>query len=299
MLPIDLSGKRAFVAGVADDRGYGWAIVRALAQAGASICVGTWPPTLRIFTKSLERGKLDRSLPGGGQIEFEKIYPFDAVFDTMADVPDDVRTDKRYIELTGYTIQEVADQLRADFGAPCLDIIVHSLANGPEVQRPLLETSRGGYLAAVSASAYSMVSMVQRFAPLARPGASLVSLSYLAAERVVPGYGGGMSSAKSALESDTRTLAYEAGRKFGMRVNTISAGPLASRAAKAIGTIDKMVDYYRENAALPEANTADEVAWAAAFLCSPLGSGITGETLHVDKGYHIMGMPAAPQLTPP
>ncbi|MSR20001.1 MAG: enoyl-[acyl-carrier-protein] reductase [Gemmatimonadetes bacterium] len=299
MLPIDLSGKRAFVAGVADDRGYGWAIVRALAQAGASICVGTWPPVLRIFTKSLERGKLDRSLPGGGQIEIEKIYPFDAVFDTQADVPEDVRTDKRYIELTGYTIQEVADQLRADYGTPCLDVIVHSLANGPEVQRPLLETSRGGYLAAVSASAYSMVSMVQRLGPLVRPGASLVSLSYLAAERVVPGYGGGMSSAKSALESDTRTLAYEAGRKFGMRVNTISAGPLASRAAKAIGTIEKMVDYYRENAALPEANTADEVGWAAAFLCSSLGSGITGETLHVDKGYHIMGMPAAPQLTPP
>lgn len=296
MLSIDLSGKRAFVAGVADDRGYGWAIVRALAQAGASVCVGTWPPTLRIFTKSLERGKLDMSLPGGGQIVLEKIYPFDAVFDTMADVPEDVRTDKRYIELTGYTIQEVADQLRADFGAPCLDIIVHSLANGPEVQRPLLETSRGGYLAAVSASAYSMVSMVQRLGPLARPGSALVSLSYLAAERVIPGYGGGMSSAKSALESDTRTLAYEAGRRYGMRVNTISAGPLASRAAKAIGTIEKMVDYYRENAALPEANTADEVGLAALFLCSPLGSGITGETLHVDKGYHVMGMPAAPQL---
>lgn len=297
MLPIDLSGKRAFVAGVADDRGYGWAIVRALARAGASVCVGTWPPTLRIFTKSLERGKLDMSLPGGGEIVLEKVYPFDAVFDSPADVPEDVRNDKRYVELTGYTIQEVADSLRADFGEPCLDVIVHSLANGPEVQKPLLDTSRSGYLAALSASAYSMVSMVQRLGPLARPGASLVSLSYLAAERVVPGYGGGMSSAKAALESDTRTLAYEAGRRFGMRVNTISAGPLASRAAKAIGTIDKMVDYYRENSPLPEANTADEVAWAAAFLCSPLGAGITGETLHVDKGYHAMAMPAAPQLT--
>jgi enoyl-[acyl-carrier protein] reductase I len=296
MLPIDLSGKRAFVAGVADDRGYGWAIVRALAQAGASVCVGTWPPVLRIFTKSLERGKLELAIPGGGQIVLEKIYPFDALFDSMADVPEDVRSDKRYVELTGYTIQEVADQVRSDFGAQCLDVIVHSLANGPEVQKPLLETSRGGYLAAVSASAYSMVSMVQRFGPLARPGASLVSLSYLAAERVIPGYGGGMSSAKAALESDTRTLAFEAGRKYGMRVNTISAGPLASRAAKAIGTIEKMVDYYRENAALPEANTADEVGWVTAFLCSSLGAGITGETLHVDKGYHIMGMPAASQL---
>jgi enoyl-[acyl-carrier protein] reductase I len=271
MLSIDLTGKRAFVAGIADDKGYGWAIVRALAAAGASVCVGTWPPALRIFTKSLERGKLD--------------------------VPDDVKAEKRYAPLERYSIQGVVDQMHEDFGDSCVDIVVHSLANGPEVQNALLDTSRHGYLAALSASAYSLVSMVQRFGPIMRPNGAVVSLSYLAAERVIPGYGGGMSSAKSALEGDTRTLAYEAGRRWGVRVNTISAGPLASRAAKAIGTIDKMVEYYEENAALPAANTADEVGWAAAFLCSPLGSGITGETLHVDKGYHAMGMQAETQLT--
>jgi len=298
MLSIDLTGKRALVAGIADDNGYGWAIVRALAQAGASICVGTWPPTLKIFTKSLERGKLDTSLPGGGDIEFERIYPLDAVFDTPEDIPEDVRQDKRYVDLEGYTIQGVADAMRQDFGDGCLDIVVHSLANGPEVQRALIDTSRSGYLAAVSASAYSLVSMVQRFGPLMRDGGSVVSLSYLAAERVIPGYGGGMSSAKAALEGDTRTLAFEAGRRYGIRVNTISAGPLPSRAAKAIGTIQKMVEYYEENAALPEANSADEVGTAAAFLCSPLASGITGETLHVDKGYHAMGMQADTQLSP-
>ncbi len=292
MLPIDLSGKRALVAGVADDRGYGWAIVRALAAAGASVCVGTWPPTLKIFTKSLERGKLDLSLPGGGEIEFERIYPLDAAYDTPDQVPEDVSSSKRYVELEGYTIQGVADKMLADFGDGCLDVVVHSLANGPEVRSPLIETSRDGYLAALSASAYSMVSMIQRFGPLMNPGGALVSLSYLAAERVVPGYGGGMSSAKAALESDTRTLAFEAGRKFGIRVNTISAGPLASRAAKAIGTIDLMVDYYAANAPLPEPTKADDVGSTAAFLCSPLAAGITGETLHVDKGYHIMGMPA-------
>jgi enoyl-[acyl-carrier protein] reductase I len=297
MLSIDLNGKRAFVAGVADDKGYGWAIVRALAQAGASICVGTWPPTMRIFTKSLERGKLDLSLPDGGEIAFERLYPLDAVFDDPDDVPEDVRDDKRYVDLTDYTIQGVADRLADEFGPRCLDVVVHSLANGPEVQNALLDTSRPGYLAAVSASAYSLVSMVQRFGPLMRPGGAVVSLSYLAAERVIPGYGGGMSSAKAALESDTRTLAFEAGRRYGIRVNTISAGPLASRAAKAIGTIEKMVEYYQVNAALPEANTAEEVGSAAAFLCSPLASGITGETLHVDKGYHAMGMQAETQLT--
>lgn len=296
MLSIDLTGKRAFVAGVADDRGYGWAIVRALAGAGASVCVGTWPPTMRIFTKSLERGKLDMSLPGGGEIEFEQIYPLDAVYDLDEHVPDEVAEDKRYAGLTGYSIQGVADKMRADFGTPCLDIVVHSLANGPEVQNPLVETSRHGYLAALSASAYSLVSMVQRFGPLMRRDGAFVSLSYLAAERVIPGYGGGMSSAKAALESDTRTLAFEAGRRWGVRVNTISAGPLASRAAKAIGTIDRMVDYYADNAPLASANSPDEVGWAAAFLCSPLGSGISGETLHVDKGYHAMGMQADTQL---
>ena len=297
MLPIDLSGKRALVAGIADDKGYGWAIVRSLAQAGASVCVGTWPPTMRIFTKSLERGKLDMSLPGGGELELERIYPLDAVFDTPDDVPEEVRGDKRYVDLEGYTIQGVANALRRDFGEDCLDIVVHSLANGPEVQNALIDTSRAGYLAALSASAYSLVSMVQRFGPLMRPDGAVVSLSYLAAERVIPGYGGGMSSAKAALEGDTRTLAFEAGRRYGVRVNTISAGPLASRAAKAIGTIQRMVEYYEENAALPETNTAEEVGMAATFLCSPLASGITGETLHVDKGYHAMGMKAEATLS--
>ena len=125
--------------------------------------------------------------------------------------------------------------------------------------------------------------------PLLRKDAAVVSLTYMASERVVPGYGGGMSSAKAALESDTRALAYEAGRKYGVRVNTISAGPYASRAASAIGFIDEMVKYYAQNAPLPQELSAAEVGNAAAFLCSPLASGITGTTVYVDKGYHVMG----------
>ena len=296
MLSIDLQGKHAFVAGVSDDQGYGWAIARALAAAGARVSVGTWPPTMGIFTKLMERGRLDRSLPGGGEWEIEKVYPLDAVYDTEDEVPDEVREEKRYKPFERFTIQGVADALAEDLGDEKLHVLVHSLANGPEVQKPLVETSRPGYLAALSASAYSMVSMVQRFGPLMAEGAGVVSLSYLAAERVIPGYGGGMSSAKAALEADTRTLAFEAGRKFGIRVNTISAGPLASRAAKAIGTIDRMVSYYEQNAALPACNTAADVGNAAAFLCSPLAAAITGETLHVDMGYHAMGMTADTEL---
>jgi enoyl-[acyl-carrier protein] reductase I len=291
MLSIDLTGKRALVAGVADDAGFGFAISKAMAEAGATVCVGTWPPALNIFETLIRRGKIDesRKLRGGGLLDFERIYPLDAAYDTLADAPEDVRTSKRYSERGDFSIQGLADALKRDFGDKCLDIVVHSLANGPEVKKPLLETSRGGYLAAISVSSYSLVGMLQRLAPIMRPGGSAVSLTYLAGERAVPGYGGGMSSAKAALESDTRTLAFEAGRKHGLRVNTISAGPLASRAASAIGFIEEMVKYYKQNTPLPEELAASEVGTVAAFLCSPLASGITGTTVYVDKGYHTLG----------
>lgn len=294
MLPIDLSGRRALVAGVADDNGYGFAIAKALAAAGATVCVATWPPALTIFRNLLERGKMDESrrMADGSLLEFERIYPLDAMYDTLPDAPEDVRESKRYKEVGDFSVQGMVDRLVADFGERPLDVVVHSLANGPEVKKPLLETSRAGYLAAVSTSAYSLVSMVQRLSPVLRAGGSFASLTYLASERAVPGYGGGMSSAKAALESDTRLLAYEAGRKYGVRVNTISAGPLASRAASAIGIIDRMVRYAAANTPLPEPTRPEEVGGVAAFLASDLGRGITGATVYVDKGYHAMGMMA-------
>lgn len=298
MLAIDLKGKRALVAGVADDGGFGWAIAKHLAEAGASVCVGTWPPALNIFNNLMER-KLDesRKLSDGSLLTFERIYPLDAAFDRLDEAPEDIRANKRYKDVGDFSIEGLAGRLVADFGARPLDVVVHSLANGPEVKKPLLETSRAGYLAALSASAYSLVSMVQRLGSLMRDNGAFVSLTYMASERAVPGYGGGMSSAKAALESDTRTLAYDAGRKWGVRVNTISAGPYASRAASAIGFIDKMVNYYAANAPLPQRLDAAEVGAAAAFLCSPLASGITGTTLYVDKGYHAMGMAvSAPEV---
>jgi enoyl-[acyl-carrier protein] reductase I len=289
MLTIDLTGKHALVAGVADDGGFGFAIAKALAEAGAQVSVGTWPPALGIFKTLLERGKLDasRKLSGGGLLEFAKIYPLDAEFDRLDDVPAELRASKRYRDLGDFTIGGLAARVAAEGG---VDIVVHSLANGTEVKKPLLETSRKGYLSAVSASAYSMVSMVSHFGPIMRPGGAFISLSYMAAERVVPGYGGGMSSAKAALESDTRVLAFEAGRKWGHRVNVISAGPFASRAASAIGFIGQMIDYTRQNSPLTEPITAEEVGATAAFLCSPLASGITGTTVYVDKGYQAMGV---------
>jgi enoyl-[acyl-carrier protein] reductase I len=292
MLKIDLSGKRALVAGVADDAGFGFAIAKALAEAGASVSVGTWPPALNIFMNLMERGKMDesRKLSGGQLLQFEKIYPLDASFDTLADAPEDIRTNKRYKETGDFSIDGMVKRIESDFGKDSLDIVIHSLANGPEVKKPLLETSRSGYLTAISVSAYSLISMVSRLAPLMRKGGSFLSLTYMASERVIPGYGGGMSTAKAALESDTRVLAFEAGRKYRVRVNTISAGPLASRAASAIGIIEKMVEYCAANSPLTDPLQAEEVGNTAAFLSSPLATGITGTVVYVDKGYHSMGM---------
>ena len=203
MLAIDLRGKRAFVAGVADDGGFGFAIAKALVEAGATVCVGTWPPAMGVFEKLLERGKMAESLQlaGGGALQFERIYPLDAAFDTLEDAPAEIRDNKRYRERGDFSIKGLTDRLLADFGSPCLDVVVHSLANGPEVKSPLLDTSRRGYLDAISVSAYSNIALVRSLAPLMRPGGSFQSLTYMASERVIPGYGGGMSSAKAALES--------------------------------------------------------------------------------------------------
>lgn len=295
MLQIDLRGKKAFIAGIGDDQGFGWAIAKALAECGAEILVGTWTPVMRIFTASLEAGKFDasRQLSDGTMMEFKKVYALDASYDSMQDVPEEVREHKRYKDVEGYTISEVAKAVENDFGH--IDVLVHSLANAPEIQNSLLDTSRKGYLAAISSSTYSLISLLAHFGPILNPGGSVLSLTYLASERMIPGYGGGMSSAKAALESDTRTLAWEAGRKWGIRVNCISAGAWRSRAARAIGFIDEMIAHSLEVAPLPKALDAKEVGNAAAFLLSPLSSGITGTILYVDNGMHTMGSVPGPK----
>jgi enoyl-[acyl-carrier protein] reductase I len=168
-----------------------------------------------------------------------------------------------------------------------LDIIIHSVAFSPEIQNTHLEVSRSAYLTAQSISAYSLVSMVQAGLPRMPAGGAVVGLSYIAAERSVPFYGGGMSSAKAALESDARTLAWFAGEK-GVRVNIVSAGPYASRAAKSIGDVSTMIASTTQKSPLRRPITAQEVADSTLWLTSPLSGAVTGEVLHVDAGFHAM-----------
>ncbi len=294
MKVIDFKGKRVFIAGIGDDQGYGWGIAKQLAEAGAEIMLGCWPPIFKIFQTSLQNGKFDesRKLPNGKMMEFAAVYPFDASFDSSDEVPEEIRENKRYRDTGPFTVSEVAAQMGEKFGK--IDVLVHCLANAPEIKNSLLHTSRSGYLAALSTSSYSLVSMIRSFGPLLNRGGSVISLTYMASEKAVPGYGGGMSSAKAALESDTRTLAFEAGREWSIRVNTISAGALRSRAARAIGDkgstfIDKMIHYSKENAPLTKDLDAEEVGTAALFLASDLSSAVTGTTLYVDNGMHAMG----------
>ncbi len=297
MFDFNLKGKKAFIAGIGDDQGFGWAIAKQLAEAGAEILIGTWTPIYKIFTTSWKNKKFDESriLKDGSMWEYKKAYPLDAAFDTMDDVPKEILENKRYQGYENYTVSQVAKEVEKDFGK--IDILVHSLANSPEISKSLLETSRSGYLSAMSASSYSFVSLLKYFSPILKNGSAL-NLTYIASTKAIPGYGGGMSSAKAALESDTRSLAYEVGRKYNIRVNSISAGPLRSRAARAIGSskenpkgmIDYMIEYSKENSPLAKDLSSEEIANTAVFLLSPLASAITGSVIFVDNGLHAMGL---------
>ena len=189
---IDLSGKTAFIAGVADSRGYGWAIAKNLAQAGCRVIVGTWPVVLGPFKKQLETAEgfgKDQELENGEQFKIEKMYPLDLGFSTESEIPPKVLQSKYYAGLSGFDIRSVAQKVKQDYGS--IDFLVHSVANGPEVSKPLLQVSRQGYLAASSASAYSLIAMVQEFGPILNKGGGVVSISYVAAAQV--------SKAKSTL----------------------------------------------------------------------------------------------------
>ena len=299
MIPLDLSGKVALVTGVGDNESFAWFIAKALQAAGARLVLGVHPRMIRIVEGFLTSDKPDdvasRILPfGAGNLTVEKVLPCDVSFDTMADVPEAIRTDRRYLRVQEqHGDYSIAGLMKAVGETPGgIDVLVHSVAFSPEITKTALDTSRSAYLTALSISAYSLTGLLRAAAPLMenRPGgAAAVGLTYLGGDRVVPHYGGGMSTAKAALQIDAKQLASNLGPK-NIRVNLISAGPYASRAASAIGDIGKMIDYAAARSPLPRGITPEEVANAAVFLCSPLASGITGEVLYVDCGYNVMGV---------
>jgi enoyl-[acyl-carrier protein] reductase I len=299
MIPLDLGGKVALVTGVGDNQSFAWFIAKALQAAGARLVLAVHPRMIRIVEGFLTGDHADdlasRQLPfGAGSLTVDRVIPCDVSYDTMADVEPKVRQDRRYSRVEeqygDYSVEGLMKAVRESHGG--VDALIHSVAFSPEIKNKAIDTSRSAYLSALGISAYSLTSLVRAGVPLMenRPGgAAVVSLTYLGGDRVVPHYGGGMSTAKAALQIDTKQLAHNVGSK-GIRVNAISAGPYASRAAKAIADIQQMIDYAAQRSPLPRGITPEEVANATVFLCSPLASGITGHVLYVDCGYNVMGV---------
>jgi enoyl-[acyl-carrier protein] reductase I len=300
MIPIDLGGKVALVTGVGNDLSFAWYIAKGLQAAGARIVLACHPRMMNMVSTVLTGTKPEdveaRKLPFvEGDFKPEAEFACDVSYDTMADVPAEVRQDRKWVRIEerhgDYSIEGLVKNL-----APYehIDVLVHSIAYSREIKdKNALNTSRKAYLEALSISSYSLTALVRALHPkLAnRPdGAAVLGLTYLGGERVVPHYAGGMSTAKAALEIDAKQLAFNVGREGNIRVNLISAGPYASLAAKGIGDIEKMKAHAAEKSPLPRPITAEEVANAAVFLCSPLASGITGEVLFVDCGYNVMGV---------
>ncbi len=301
MIPIDLSGKVALVTGVANDLSFAWYISKALQAAGARLIFSCHPRMAHmvesLLTSDVPDNVAHRQLPfGAGTLKPDSVLACDVSYDTLAEVPEETRTDRRYQRIEeqygDYSIAGMMEKIRQSHGV--VDILVHSVAYSPEIKNLALNTSRKAYLQALSISSYSLTALLHSALPMMenRPnGAAVVGLTYLGGERVVPHYGGGMSTAKAALQIDAKQLSHNVGRQ-NIRVNLISAGPYASLAATGIAGAERMqqmIAYAAERSPLPRGIAPEEVANAAVFLCSPLASGITGEVLFVDCGYNVMG----------
>jgi enoyl-[acyl-carrier protein] reductase I len=254
-----LNGKKGLIIGVANKHSIAWAIAQSVAGHGAQLLFNYQNERLR---QNVE--ELAATVPGA------RAY--------VCDVGNDGE------------IASLMKQVEKEFGR--LDFLVHSLAFAPreELTGQFVNTSRQGFATALDVSAYSLVAVARAAMPLMTEGGSIVTLTYLGAERVVPHYNV-MGVAKAALECTVRYLAYDLGPK-NIRVNAISAGPIKTLAARGVSGITKMVDLHKEFAPLRRATEQGEVGDTALFLVSPLGRGITGEVIYVDGGFNILGMMA-------
>jgi enoyl-[acyl-carrier protein] reductase I len=255
-----LEGKHGLVLGVANKRSLAWGIAQAAHREGARLALTFQGERLEKNVRELAEGLRDPLL-----------------------LPCDVTRDE--------DLRAVADAVRREFSG--LDFVVHAVAFAlrEELDGEFLNTSREGYRVAQDVSSYSLTALARATAPLMEGrGGSLVTLTYLGGERVVPHYNV-MGVAKAALEMSVRYLAADLGPK-GIRVNAISAGPIKTLAAAGVHGLSKMLEYHRNHAPLRRNTEQEEVGDAALFLVSPLARGITGEVIHVDGGFHVMGMAA-------
>lgn len=257
-------GKKGLVFGIANDRSIAWAITQQLHAEGAEMGFTHLPDS------DPERRKAEKKLrklvdPIGAKL----VMPCDIQNDEMIDA--------------------VFAQAKETFGT--IDFIVHSMAYAPieDLKCPVHAVSRDGFKMAMEISAYSLMTLANRAKDLMPEGGSILAMTYLGGEKVIPGYNL-MGVCKAALESTLEYLAHELGQS-NIRVNAVSAGPLRTLAASAVGDFTKMMKLYEAFSPLRRNVSAEEVGRTAAFLLSDFASGITGENVHVDSGYHVMGAP--------
>ena len=252
-----LEGKRALIFGVANAKSIAYGIAGAFHRHGARLA-------FNYMGEAIQKRVEPISLELGGEFTFQ------------CDVTDDAQ------------IAQAADLTRERWGG--VDILVHSVAfaNRDELIGRFVDTSRAGFAQALDISAYSLVALCRAFEPLLAPGASVLTMTYYGAQKVITNYNV-MGVAKAALEASVRYLAIDLGRKQA-RINAISAGPVRTLAASGISDFRKIFDHIEKHAPLGRNITTAEIGGAAAFLASDLASGITGETLFVDSGYNILGI---------
>jgi enoyl-[acyl-carrier protein] reductase I len=257
-----LAGKKALIFGVANKYSIAWAIADAFHEQGGEVGLSYGIPQLEKRVKPLAEA-------------------VNAQFLEKCDVTSD--------EEIASVFSKAADH----FGT--IDILVHSIAYAPtsELEGRFYSTSREGFRIAMDVSVYSLISLARHALPLMSNGGSIMTMTYYGAEKVVPHYNV-MGVAKAGLEASTRYLAADLG-SHGIRVNAISAGPIKTLSAGGIAGFRKMLGYVGERAPLRRNITQEEVAKTAIWLCSDLGSGVTGEVIYVDAGYHILGMPEPPE----
>jgi enoyl-[acyl-carrier protein] reductase I len=253
---IDLAGKTAVVFGLANKRSIAWGIAQKLHAAGATLAICYQNERMK-----LEAEGLISELPGASGFQ--------------CDVSVDSEIDTLFVAL------------KEKYGK--LDILVHAVAYAPaaDLRGEFINTTREGFRVAMDISVYSLIAVSRGAAPLMTDGGSIMTLSYYAAEKVVPNYNV-MAVAKAGLESTTRYLAWNLGAK-NIRVNAISAGPIKTLAARGVGDLSEMMKSHAERAPLHRNVDQSEVGGLALYLASDLSSAVTGETIYVDCGYNIMG----------
>ncbi len=262
---ISFAGKKGLILGVANENSIAWAIAQLILENGGT-CGFTHLPDRPDDERKKNRLRVSKLTDNYENAKFL--------------VPLDVQSDDN--------VREVMETARQAFGK--IDFLLHSIAfaDREDLSRDTIETSRAGFKLAMDISVYSLISVCNAAKDLFNPGAAVAAMTYYGGEKCVPGYNV-MGICKAALDASVRYLAYDLGA-MGVRVNALSAGPMRTLAGRAAG-VDEMLKLYQHMAPLGRNVTHEEVGRTGAFLLSPVSDGVTGEILHIDGGYHMMGSP--------